>query len=127
MADFAIVDIGDLDASSWLLVSFTVPVRLAAARKYCEIVWAGDGGSDGGWRRSTLPVPCRGACGGLLRIGGQRSPIPREGWSGRSCMEVWEVSCKGVVEWYLQREGKIRNGINQALGGPHGPGTCAAS
>jgi hypothetical protein len=36
-ADFAIVDVGDHNASSWLLVVFTVPVS--------EMVWAGDGGS----------------------------------------------------------------------------------
>jgi hypothetical protein len=64
VADFAIVDVGDRSASSWLLVVFTVPVRLAAAREYCETVWAGDGGEDGG-RRSTLPVRRR-ACGDLL-------------------------------------------------------------
>ena len=48
MADFAIVDVGDRNASSRVLVVFTVPVRLAAARKYREMVWACDGGSDGG-------------------------------------------------------------------------------
>jgi hypothetical protein len=48
VADFAIVDVGDRNASSWLLVVFMVRVRPAAAREYCEMVWAGDGGSDGG-------------------------------------------------------------------------------
>ena len=76
-------DLRDGNASSCLLAVFTVPVRLAAARGYCEMVLAGDGGSDVGCRQSTLPVRHRGACGGLLRIVGQRSPIPRKGWSGR--------------------------------------------
>jgi hypothetical protein len=49
VADFAIVDVGDHNASGWLLVVFTVPVRLDAAPKSCEMVWAGDGG-DVGWR-----------------------------------------------------------------------------
>ena len=54
MADFAVVGIGDRNASSWLLVVFTVPVRLAAAREYCEIVRAGEQmafkvGETGSW------------------------------------------------------------------------------
>ena len=43
---FAIVDVGDRNAIGWLLVVFTVPVRLAATREYCEMDWAG--GLDGG-------------------------------------------------------------------------------
>jgi hypothetical protein len=46
VADFAIVDIGDHNASDWLLVVFTIPVKLAATREYCEMVWVGDGGSE---------------------------------------------------------------------------------
>jgi hypothetical protein len=61
VADFAIVNVGDRNASSWLLVVFTVPVRLAAARKYCEMVWACDGGSDGGDPRFPFVAVARAA------------------------------------------------------------------
>ena len=91
MADFAIVEVGDHDASSRLLIVFRVPVRITGAQEYCEMVWAGDDGSYVGQRRSTLPVRRCGTYGDLLRIVGQRSPIPREGGQGVDAWEFGEV------------------------------------
>jgi hypothetical protein len=55
------------------------------------VVWTGDGGSDVGWRRSAFPIHRRDARGGLLRTGGQQSPIPRGAIEGVDAWRFGEI------------------------------------